>query len=44
MIIEPLPQGFQLGEYRIERRIGGGGFGMVYLARDPDEGVVAIKE
>lgn len=43
-IINPLPQGFQLGEYVIERKIGGGGFGMVYLAFEADGRPVAIKE
>jgi hypothetical protein len=43
-IIEPLPQGYKLGEYVIDRKIGGGGFGMVYLALDPDQCRVAIKE
>jgi serine/threonine protein kinase len=43
-IIQPLPQGFMLGEYRIDRKIGGGGFGMVYLAFEPDGRPVAIKE
>jgi len=43
-ILEPLPQGFPLGEYLIDRKIGGGGFGMVYLAFDPGGGRVAIKE
>jgi hypothetical protein len=43
-ILEPLPQGYQLAEYTIDRKIGGGGFGMVYLARDQDGQAVAIKE
>jgi serine/threonine protein kinase len=42
--LEPLPQGFKLEEYLIDRKIGGGGFGMVYLAYDPDGRPVAIKE
>jgi len=42
--IEPLPPGFQLAEYRIDRKIAGGGFGIVYLAHDAEGGEVAIKE
>ncbi|MCX7673075.1 MAG: serine/threonine protein kinase [Thiobacillaceae bacterium] len=41
---EPLPAGYRLGEYIIDRRIGGGGFSLVYLAFDPDGQPVAIKE
>jgi len=40
----PLPQGFQLGEYVIDRKIGGGGFGIVYLAHDAEGNKVAVKE
>ncbi|TCJ11812.1 serine/threonine protein kinase [Parasulfuritortus cantonensis] len=43
-IPDPLPTGFQLGEYAIDRKIGGGGFSMVYLAFDPAGLPVAIKE
>jgi serine/threonine protein kinase len=43
-IVEPLPTGFQLDEYRIERKIGGGGFSMVYLAYDAQGEAVALKE
>ncbi|MDD3530312.1 MAG: serine/threonine-protein kinase [Gallionellaceae bacterium] len=39
-----LPTGFRLGEYTIDRRIGGGGFSLVYLATAPDGQPVAIKE
>jgi hypothetical protein len=42
--IQPLPQGFKLGEYLIDRKIGGGGFGIVYLAHEDDGRPVAIKE
>jgi len=41
---EPLPQNYQLGEYVIDRRIGGGGFSLVYLAYDQEGQPVAIKE
>ncbi len=41
---EPLPQNYQLGEYVIDRRIGGGGFSLVYLAYDIEGQPVAIKE
>ena len=41
---EPLPQNYQLGEYVIDRRIGGGGFSLVYLAYDSEGQPVAIKE
>jgi len=41
---DPLPTGFPLGEYTIDRKIGGGGFSLVYLAYDPDGVPVAIKE
>ncbi len=43
-IVEPLPPGFRLDAYRIERKIGGGGFSMVYLARDEQGEAVALKE
>lgn len=41
---DPLPQNYQLGEYVIDRRIGGGGFSLVYLAYDLEGQPVAIKE
>ena len=41
---QPLPEGFQLGEYRILRVLASGGFSFVYLAHDPNETPVAIKE
>ncbi len=40
----PLPAGFRLEEYRIERQIASGGFSIVYLAYDAREMPVAIKE
>ncbi|MGQ9685314.1 MAG: serine/threonine protein kinase [Thiobacillaceae bacterium] len=43
-ITEPLPSGYKLGEYIIDRKIGGGGFSLVYLAFDLDGRPVAIKE
>jgi len=39
-----LPAGYQLGDYTVVRKIGGGGFSLVYLARDADDQPVAIKE
>src|SRR5688572_23349545 len=40
-----LPPGYQLNEYRIERVLGQGGFGITYLAQDDRLGrQVAIKE
>lgn len=41
---DPLPHDFPLGEYRVDRRISGGGFSMVYLALDASESPVVIKE
>jgi hypothetical protein len=41
---DPLPQSYQLGEYVIDRHIGGGGFSLVYLAFDVEGQPVAIKE
>lgn len=41
---QPLPSGFQLENYRIERQISLGGFSIVYLAYDAQETPVAIKE
>jgi serine/threonine protein kinase len=40
----PLPYGFQLDRYRIERQLSLGGFSIVYLAYDEDGTPVAIKE
>jgi len=41
---QALPSGYRLNEYTIVRKIGGGGFSMVYLARDDANQPVAIKE
>lgn len=41
---QPLPRGYHLSEYVVDRRIGGGGFSLVYLAYDMDGQPVAIKE
>src|SRR5574340_1141886 len=41
---QALPTGYRLNEYTIVRKIGGGGFSMVYLARDDNNRTVAIKE
>ncbi len=40
----PLPTGYQLDEYRIERQLSLGGFSIVYLAFDKEDTPVAIKE
>lgn len=39
-----LPQGIEIGGYRIVRKIASGGFSMVYLAEDSAGEQVAIKE
>jgi len=40
-----LPAGLRLADYVIERPLGGGGFGITYLARDSNLQLpVAIKE
>lgn len=41
---QALPNGYQLNEYTILRKIGGGGFSIVYLGRDAAGQPVAIKE
>ncbi len=41
---QSLPNGYRLNDYTIVRKIGGGGFSMVYLARDEANLPVAIKE
>lgn len=40
----PLPEGLEIGGYRIVRKIASGGFSIVYLADDPDGQPVAVKE
>ncbi len=40
----PLPEGLEIGGYRIVKKIASGGFSMVYLAYDEDGNAVAIKE
>ena len=40
----PLPEGLNVGGYRIVKKIAAGGFSIVYLAHDPDGNPVAIKE
>jgi serine/threonine protein kinase len=40
----PLPRGFELEQYRIERKISQGGFSIVYLALDDAGTRYAIKE
>lgn len=39
-----LPEGLEVGGYRIVRKIASGGFSIVYLADDPDGVPVAVKE
>jgi serine/threonine protein kinase len=40
----PLPDGLEVGGYRIVRKIASGGFSIVYLADDQDGHPVALKE
>ena len=39
-----LPEGFEVGGYRIVKKISSGGFSIVYLATDERGESVAIKE
>jgi hypothetical protein len=41
---QALPNGYRLNEYTIVRKIGGGGFSMVYLATDDQNNLFAVKE
>ena len=41
---QPLPDGYQLQNYKIEKLLSSGGFSIVYLARDEFGMPVAIKE
>jgi hypothetical protein len=41
---QPLPDGYQLQNYRIRKVLSCGGFSIVYLAHDENEAPVAIKE
>ena len=41
---QPLPEGYQLDKYRVERALTRGGFSIVYLAHDASETPVVIKE
>lgn len=44
-LVTPLPAGFQLQEFRVERALGHGGFGTTYLAVDRQlDRQVAVKE
>ena len=40
----PLPEGLEVGGYRIVKKISSGGFSIVYLATDDQGNSVAIKE
>ncbi len=40
----PLPPDTVIGGYRVVRKVAAGGFGLVYLALDPDGQQVAVKE
>ena len=41
---EPLPDGYRLNSYTIEKLLSSGGFSIVYLGRDESGAPVAIKE
>ena len=41
---QPLPAGYVLNGYRIEKPLSSGGFSIVYLARDDKDTPYAIKE
>ena len=40
----PLPSGTVVGGYQIVKKLAAGGFGVVYLAEDDKQHLVAIKE
>jgi serine/threonine protein kinase len=40
----PLPEGLEIGGYRIVKKIASGGFSIVYLAYDAEGNAVAVKE
>ena len=40
----PLPSGYELQDYRVDKVLSSGGFSLVYLATDQAGGPVAIKE
>ena len=40
----PLPPGTVVGGYQVIKKLAAGGFGVVYLAEDPDKHLVALKE
>jgi len=41
---QPLPEGYQLKNYTIDKVLSSGGFSIVYLARDENNVPVAVKE
>jgi serine/threonine protein kinase len=41
---QPLPEGYTLQNYRLDKPLSSGGFSIVYLARDENDEAVAIKE
>jgi hypothetical protein len=41
---QPLPPGYTLHNYRVDKPLSSGGFSIVYLARDEHDDPVAIKE
>ena len=40
----PLPSGTVVGGYQIVKKLAAGGFGVVYLAEDDKQHLVALKE
>ncbi len=40
----PLPSGTVVGGYQVVKKLAAGGFGVVYLAEDPQRHMVALKE